>query len=92
MLDLVALVERAVLLARLARTRRCCLAVLAGPAVMPVRLVRARWVLAARMEHSPRAMAERAALVAPAAWAAMLELAALEELAVPGLAATVVWA
>jgi hypothetical protein len=43
------------------------------------------------MEHHPRAAADLAALVEPAARAAMLALAALGAVVVPGRAATVVW-
>jgi hypothetical protein len=42
--DRAALVERAALLARLARTLRRCLVVMAEPAVMLAQQVRARWV------------------------------------------------
>jgi hypothetical protein len=92
---LVALVERAALLAQWAPTPRRCLAVPAGPAVTLARLVRARWVLAALMEHRPRGAAALVALVEPvarAARAAMLVLAALGAVVLLGRAATVVWA
>ncbi len=85
------LVERAALLARLARTRRPWLAGLAGPAVMPARRVRVRRVLAAWMEFLGRAAAVQVALVELAARAAMLVLAALAALVVAGRAVAVVW-
>ena len=84
--------ERVALLARSARTRRCCLADLAGLAVTLGLRELVRPGLMGLRALLVRAMVAWAARVAPAAWAAMLELAALEELAVPGLAATVVWA
>ena len=89
---LVALVERAAQLARLARTRRPWLAVLVGLAVTLARRVRVRLVRSARLEHRLRAAALRAALAALVARAAMQELAALAAVVVLGLAATVVLA
>jgi hypothetical protein len=89
---LVALVERAAQLARLARTRRRCLAVLAEPAVTLARRARARLVWAAWMEHRRRVTAVLAALAEPVARAAMLVPAALAAVVLLGRAATVVWA
>jgi hypothetical protein len=86
----VALVERVVQLARLARTLRRCSAVMAGLAVTLGSLVVARRVRAAWMEHRCRVTADLAALAEPAARAAMLVLAAVGAAAVPGRAATVV--
>ena len=74
---LVALVERAALQARLARTPQPCSAVLAGLAVTPGSLVVARRAPAVQMEHCSRAPAAWVAWAEPAARAAMLELAAL---------------
>jgi hypothetical protein len=89
--DRAALVERAALLARLARTLRRCLVVMAEPAVMLAQQVRARWVWAAWMEHRRRVTAELVALVELAARVAMLVPAALGAVVVAGLAAAVVW-
>jgi hypothetical protein len=86
-----ALVERAALLARLARTPRPCSAVLAGLAVTLVSLVVARRVSVVPVEQSPRVTALPAALAEPAARVAMLEPAALAAVVLLGLAATVVW-
>jgi hypothetical protein len=92
MLGLAVLVERAVQLARLARTRRRCLVVMAEPAVTLGSLVVARWVRAAWMEHRRRVTALLAALAARAARAAMLVLAALAAVVLLGRAVAVVWA
>ena len=88
---LVALVERAVQLARLARTPRRCLAVLAGQAVTLAWRVRARRVSAARVEQPCLLTADRAVLVERAARAAMQELAALVAVAALARAAAVAW-
>jgi hypothetical protein len=65
------------------------LAVLAGLAVTLARRVRARRVRSARLEHRLRAAALRAALAALVALAAMQELAAPVALGQPGLAPVV---
>jgi hypothetical protein len=88
---LVVLVEQAVQLARLARTRRRCLAVLAVSAVTLAQQARALWVRAAWMEHSRRVTADLAALVEPVEQAALLVLAALAAMVLPGRAVAVVW-
>jgi hypothetical protein len=89
---LVALVERVVQRAHLARTLRRCSVVMAGPAVMLARLARARWVSAAWMEHRRRVTVDLAVLVELAVRAAIPVLAALGAVVVPGLVAAVAWA
>ncbi len=87
---LVVLVERAALLALLARTLRRCLAVLAGPAVTPGPLAVALRVRQARLALKAAAVAAWVALAVLAERAAIVALAALAAVAVVGLAATVV--
>ena len=87
----VAPVEWVALLARLARTLRRCLAVLAASAVMPGSLVVARRARVVPTEQSHRATAAMAERAAPAERAAIAEPAALAAVAVPGRAAAVVW-
>ena len=89
---LVALVERAVQLARLARTLRRCLAGLAVSAVTLAQQGRARWVLAEWMEFLGRAAAVQAALAERVEQAAMLVLEALAAVVPPGRAVAVVLA
>jgi hypothetical protein len=86
-----ALVERAAQQARLARTPRRCLAVLAGLAVTPAWRARERRVRSARLEHRLRAAALRAVLAALVARAVMQELAALVAVVLLGRAAAVAW-
>jgi hypothetical protein len=73
---LVALVERVVLLARLVRTLRRCLAVQAGPAVMPALPVLVRPVQLVLMALLVRATV---AWVAPAVLVALAQTAVLVE-------------
>ena len=91
MLGRVVLVERAALLARLARTPRRYLAVPAGPAVTLARRAKAQRVLTVRMEHPHCVTAVPAALAEPAARVAMQVLAALAAVVLPGRAVAVVW-
>jgi hypothetical protein len=85
-----AVVERAVPLARLARTLRRCSAVMAGLAVTLGSLVMARWVLPVPMEHRSRVTALPAAMAEPAATAATEEPAVPAAWVVPGRAVMVV--
>jgi hypothetical protein len=88
---LVALVERVVLPAQLARMRPLSLAVPVGPAVTPALPVMVRPGLMGLQALRCHAMVVLAARAAPAAWAAMPVLAALEAVAVLARVVAVAW-